>query len=134
MCVKLTGIIHYFCVVWMCAYSNCSSEQSAVAIRGTKIDKTHLKGLKMQGYAACVVVFRQTEGKGKNAFESRNVLSENCCRNNFIALSGIYASRTSPNNSNTRRKGKPIGRRKKPQATVWKCCSELVGEKKWVEA
>lgn len=73
MCVKLTGIIHLFSVAWLCAYSNCYSEQSAVAVRGTKIDKTCLKGQKMQGYAACIVVFRQTEGKGKNAFESRNV-------------------------------------------------------------
>lgn len=66
----------------------------------------------MQGYAACIVVFRQIEGKGKNAFESRNVLSEKCCRNNFIALSRICTSRTSSNDSNARRRRKPIGRRK----------------------
>lgn len=82
MGVRCPSIIHYF---WCCAETTQSNlEQWRIKINkthfnlleqwGIKINKTHLKGL--NGKAVQVAQFIQSEGKGKNAFESSNVLNE----------------------------------------------------------
>lgn len=79
----------------VCIQQFCCSEQFGTG--RLKIDKTDegatipvVRYTKIQHYATCKVVFGQTEGKGKNAFEGRNVLREKCYRGMFTEVSSMH--------------------------------------------